>query len=382
MWALAVAVVLASCLPAAAITLTSLSSRTIVQRNDSNLATLAVGGMFSESATAIEARVVARSGFGGTTTDWQVIDAAPAGGNYLGALTATGGWYDVEVRAVNGALAVGSATVERIGVGEIFVTAGQSNSANEGADGPLAPADDRVSAFSPTTGWRAAYDPQPVATGTKGSPWPSLGDQLAAKYDVPIGFYSVGWSGTGIQHWLPGATPIGPTPLYDRLKSAVRQFGADGVRAVLWHQGETDNLFNTSTAVYASRLQTVIDQSRIDAGYDLPWLVALASYFPSILGDANVIAGQQQVIVNDPFTYLGPNTDTLVGSPWRDTNGTGVHFSTAGLREHARLWAEAIGNSGLVPAVPEPGAIAMALTALLAMARRRGGINGRMTKFE
>jgi len=368
---LALAVALATCLPAAAITLTSLSPRTIVQRNDANRATLTIGGAFSESAAAIEARAVARSGFAGTTTDWQVIDAAPAGGSYLGTLTAAGGWYDVEVRAVGGGSTLGTAAVERIGVGEIFVTAGQSNSANEGADGPLAPADDRVSAFSPTTGWRAAYDPQPVATGVRGSPWPSLGDQLAAKYDVPIGFYSVGWSGTAVQQWLPGAAATGPTPLYDRLKGAVSQFGVDGVRAVLWHQGESDNLLNTPAAAYASRLQTVIDQSRVDAGYDLPWLVALASYFPSILGDANVIAGQQQVIADDPLTYLGPNTDTLVGSPWRDLDGAGVHFSTVGLQEHARLWVEAIENSGLVRVVPEPGAGALALVALAAARWRR-----------
>lgn len=371
---LAVATASASFPQAAAITLTSLTPRTVLQRDHANFATFAISGAFSESATAIEARAVVRSGFGGTTTPWQVIDAAPAGGAYAGTLTASGGWYDVEVRAMNGALAVGSAAVERIGVGEVFITAGQSNSANEGADGPLSPADDRVSAYGPATGWRAANDPQPVATGTRGSPWPSLGDQLAARYDVPIGFYSVGWSGTAVEHWLPGAVPIGPTPLYDRIKSAINRFGADGVRAVLWHQGETDNIFNTPAAVYASRLQTVIDQSRLDAGYDLPWLVALASSFLTLNGDANVIAGQQQVIDDDPLTYLGPNTDALTGSPWRDTGGAGVHFSTIGLIEHARLWAVAIDDSGLIPPVPEPSAIALAiisLAALLPLGHRR-----------
>lgn len=46
---------------------------------------------------------------------------------------AAGGWYRMEVRAIAGVKTVAKASVERIGAGEIFVVAGQSNSANHGA---------------------------------------------------------------------------------------------------------------------------------------------------------------------------------------------------------------------------------------------------------
>ena len=49
------------------------------------------------------------------------------------------------------------------------------------------------------------------------------------------------------------------------LEGALDALGPDGARAVLWHQGETDNILNTSTADYRARLETIIARSRIDA---------------------------------------------------------------------------------------------------------------------
>ena len=54
-------------------------------------------------------------------------------------------------------LVVNQRTVERVGVGEVFVIAGQSNSANYG-NPTLSAADDRVSTFN-LSNWRHADDP-------------------------------------------------------------------------------------------------------------------------------------------------------------------------------------------------------------------------------
>lgn len=43
------------------------------------------------------------------------------------------GWYDIEVRAIQGGQIVSMGRVERVGVGDNFVAAGQSNAANNGA---------------------------------------------------------------------------------------------------------------------------------------------------------------------------------------------------------------------------------------------------------
>jgi hypothetical protein len=70
-----------------------------------------------------------------------------------------GGWYSVQVRAFRGNLAA-TVTVDRVGIGEVFLTAGQSNSANSGSY--LFTALDTVSAWN-GTGWVLAHDPQPIA---------------------------------------------------------------------------------------------------------------------------------------------------------------------------------------------------------------------------
>lgn len=323
--------------------LSSPTGRAVFQRNRDNEAAVSVEGVFAGNVSRIEARAVPMPGYNGTTTDWQTIDAAPTGGSFTGSLTMPAGWYRLEVRAFEGATPILERTVDRVGVGEVFVMAGQSNSANSGS-GRLTPTDDRVSVRGPA-GWRLAADPQPIATGSGGSPWPAMGDALADMLDVPIGFMSVGQGGTRVDQWLPGGT------LYPRLENAIDTFGLDGFRAILWHQGESDAGADTSTEEYVERLEAIIAQSRADAGWDVPWGVALASYRPKTgLPDPDILEAQLQVIAADPLVFLGANTDDMI-VPYRNgTNYSGIHFNVDGLNEHGQRWAAQL--YALI--VPEP----------------------------
>jgi hypothetical protein len=114
-----------------------------------------------------------------------------------------------------------------------------------------------------------------------------------------------------------------------------------GVRAVLWHQGETDGLLGTSAGVYADLLKDVIAQSRKDAGWEVPWGVARASYHPSVTPErqAAVVQGQGIVISSVPGVFEGPSTDSY------HTRGflhDVVHFNAEGLAAHAAGWADAL----------------------------------------
>ncbi|WP_332368863.1 hypothetical protein [Spirosoma telluris] len=73
------------------------TTRAILQRNNSNQATIRITGYYTSALTRIEARLQARDGQG-TSTDWQTIQATPAGGVFAGDLTGTGGWYNLDVR--------------------------------------------------------------------------------------------------------------------------------------------------------------------------------------------------------------------------------------------------------------------------------------------
>jgi hypothetical protein len=312
----------------------------VFQRDRTSHADVPVRGTVTGRIKSVEARARVIGGFSGTPTDWRIMDDAPTAEGFTGTLRLRAGWYavDVRVRRVDGS-AYGAA-VQPVGVGEVLITAGQSNAANSGKP-PLAPTDPRVSAYGPG-GWQPAADPQPIATGGGGTPWPVLGDLLAERLDIPIGFISVGWGGTRVDQWLPGLN------LYPRLRDALAVVEPNGARAVLWHQGEADASTGTPAPTYAERLSLVIAGSRRDAGYDLPWGVALVSFLPG--GDAErmaaVVAGQRSVIDSDPLVFEGPNTDDLVGEEWRHD---GIHFNEAGLREHARRWSEVIPFPSLLP---------------------------------
>ena len=115
--------------------------------------------------------------------------------------------------------------VERpVGVGEVFVTCGQSNSANYG-NPPRKAQDDRVSSCNFQTGlWQHGDDPQPGEGGGGGSPWALLGDLLVKEYDVPVGFICVGVGSTAVSFWTPTGNG------YRTLKQALQLAGKQGVR--------------------------------------------------------------------------------------------------------------------------------------------------------
>jgi hypothetical protein len=319
--------------PAPVLRLSAPRSRAVYQRGTDGHGRVRVAGNCGIEVRSVEARLVPMPGDRAASTSWRRVAACDPSGTFSGTLTAGGGWYRLEARARGDGTVLASARVDRIGVGEVFVTAGQSNAANHGSP-VLLPNDDRVSAWGPL-GWAWAADPQPIATGTGGSPWPAMGDALVAALDVPVGLVSVAWGGTSIAQWQAGGT------LYVRLRDALGAFGPEGARAVLWHQGESDAALGTTHADYADGLAALIAIAREDAQYPVPWGVARVGFLPGLAPEpiAEVVAGQNAVIATVPGVFAGPSTDDLVGPDWRyDT----VHFNERGLREHGRRWAEAI----------------------------------------
>jgi hypothetical protein len=313
--------------------LESPDSHQIVQRNEYSMGTFPVQGSTIHTVDLIEGRHTSLDN--GTPSEWTEV-AVPLSSNFYGTLDVPTGWHRLEFRFMNDDQQVDLLTVEPVGVGEVFIVSGQSNSANHG-DFPLTPTDPRVSTWGPS-GWRFGHDPQPAATGMGGSPWPALGDFLSNRYDVPIGFLSVGYGGTKVDRWVPDANDLFP-----RISDALDEVQPSGARAILWHQGES-NAGGTTSEDYAEMLGEVVLGSRAHAGYDIAWVVARVGFVPN--GDPVkmgwVVGGQDAVIDEDPLTFAGPHTDDLNGTEWRyDT----IHFNEAGLREHAARWDSRIATA-------------------------------------
>lgn len=295
--------------------------------------------------------------------DWQPVEFKAGDGAFRAELSVPpGGWYSCLARAMRAGKVLATAAVPHVGVGEVFVVAGQSNSANFGEE-KQSTKTGRVAAFDGTR-WQLANDPQPGAQGNNGSFIPPFGDAMAERLKVPVGIVACGVGGTSVREWLPkGATfPNPPTvPVYvQQLPGGaweskgilfpgfclrMKQLGPHGFRAVLWHQGESDanqKAPHTLPAnLYRQYLTQLIHDSRREIGWDAPWFVAQASYH--VPGDeaSPDIRAAQKSLWDAGIALEGPDTDALKGK-LREQNGQGVHFSGQGLREHAARWAEKV----------------------------------------
>ncbi len=336
----------------------------VIQRISRERGSVRIAGRWTNPTSpdaAIEARLVS----GDIDAPWRQLDVSLDGNAFQANLDGpAGGWYRLEVRASReGNVAGGVAVIEHVGIGEVFVVAGQSNSANHGEE-KQKPASDRVVAFD-GLGWQLANDPQPGASGRGGSFLPPLGDSLVQQFDVPIGFVACGVGATSVREWLPeGATfPNPPTierrveklgngewtsrgEAFSRLVSRMNALGPRGFRAVLWHQGESDaNQQDASRtlpgALYREYLTQLIRASRQEIGWDPPWFVAQVSYHRPGDESSPEIRAAQASLWHSGIALEGPDSDALKGE-LRERQGQGVHFSGQGLREHAARWADKV----------------------------------------
>lgn len=341
-----------------ALTLTAPGDFQIIQRSGKDHGVVKISGTFSGgSAEAMEARFTQI----GSISDWQSLAVIVKGASFSASLEMpAGGWWRLEVRGISQGKPIGSATVGHVGIGEVFVIAGQSNSANYGEEKQQTRTG-MVAAFDGRN-WRIAHDPQPGAGGGGGSFLPSFGDAMAEKFHVPIGIVSCGVGATSVREWLPAGTKfpnpptltgnVEPLPtgewqskgdLFANFTRRLQALGPQGFRAVLWHQGESDANQADSTRtlpgeLYHDCLARLIRESRQAMGWEAPWFVAQASYHvPGDEGSPEIRAAQA-ALWKEGLALEGPDSDALRGG-LRESSGKGVHFSGPGLREHGARWS-------------------------------------------
>jgi serine/threonine protein kinase len=319
---------------AADLALTAPLEYQVFQRYARTRGQIALRGKVRPACDKVEARVTGKSLDGPLPGNWKNVSFDKKDRSIDTTLPEpAGGWYKLEVRALHDKKVVAETAVDHVGIGEVFVIAGQSNATNCGEE-PLRPQSGLVASFSGTN-WQPADDPQPGVhdkTGG-GSCWPAFGDALVEKYHVPVGIASTGHSGSSVSAWQPGGE------YFNWMMARVRQLGTQGFRAVLWHQGESD--VGLGGDEYARLLTNVIEASKKEAGWEFPWFVAQVSYHnPEHPAYASTRMGQKQ-LWDMRVAQEGPDTDKLTGDN-RDQGGRGIHFSAKGERAHGKLWAEKV----------------------------------------
>ncbi len=332
-------------------------------RGDKGDGSLVIEGQLSEPAPEL-LRVQATYGYG--RQGWWKLGVIQKGESHFSfkARYMAGGWHRLGVRTVASDRIVEEVFVDHVGIGDVFVIAGQSNSANHGEEKQEVPIR-AVSTFDGKT-WRIADDPQPGASGQGGSFIPPFASELVKNFGVPIGIISTGVGATSVREWLPEGErfPNPPTitkkvathpdggwmskgEVYRKFIERVKPLGRYGFRAVLWHQGESDaNQKDESRTLpgklYQEYLTRLIKVARKDLNWECPWFVAQASYHnPDDTGSEDIRAAQK-ALWESGLALEGPDTDALTGD-YRDRDGKGVHFSGKGLRAHGWAWAGKVG---------------------------------------
>lgn len=336
----------------------------MVQRGADGNGQLYLSGRFTGLVDRVEAQLTPVIAGQGTATGWQTVQANPANNIFLGAITGTGGWYVLTVRTLLNNTVVEQTSVQPVGIGEVFVTAGQSNARGLGiGDNDLGTNTDRVNAIDTINHFYPKGDtPKPLVSSGDPMPvprykaltatryvypmaesswaWGELGDYIVNRYNVPVAFYVTGWDGSTIENWYKTANgqatcnryrcDLGDWPNlqpYTNLKNVMQYYlSVAGVRSVLWQQGEAEygDAGSGSIPPYADQLTNVIQKSRQDfGGRNLPWMVARASFDGSVTRQA-VIDKQNQVI-NTPGlnVFPGPNNDNFT---LRYAGSNDVHF--------------------------------------------------------
>jgi hypothetical protein len=285
-----------------------------------------------------EYRVVPLEAAFGAGTDWAKVDSTRAEQAWTAAVRLpAGGWYRLELHARDGERVVATAAVEPVGVGEVFMVAGQSYAV--GANDELMKVDDpqgRVVAYDVAKDvWRVANDPQPNS-GDGGTIWPTTGSLLLPLARVPIGFVNVAVGGTSTRQWLPGEK------LYQQLAATGKT--TQRFRAVLWQQGESDVIEHRATDYYVKNMVTIREALAKEWGFQPPWLLAKSTLHPTVYNDA---AGEGRIraaidqLWTMPGFRPGPDTDILGGES-RGGLGTRRHFSGIGQRRAGLMWFAAL----------------------------------------
>jgi hypothetical protein len=319
-----------------AIVITTPVSYRVFQRSGTT-GSIAITGTYTGSPTAIEAS------FNGGT--YLTIVASPSGGTYSGTLSGqTQGQGTLTVRFTNDINTF--ATVDYIGIGDIFIIAGQSNAVGQMSDyRPYYHPTLKAGLFGNDYTWKELVDPVDDATGQvdsvsldtlyHGSCWINLATYLMQDQSVPVAFVPCALVGTVISSWQPGADHQDRTTLYG---SMVYRGLQTGCKAVLWWQGESDAVAGTLEATYNASMDTLANSIYSDLGIKL---------IPCKIFDLDQApwTSDNTAVNNAIATAWSDNSNVIAGPDFSDLAMTeigGIHYGNDNSFRVASRWHQSI----------------------------------------
>ncbi len=354
------------------------TTRIVLQRSNQNVATVSINGKHTGIADSIQARMVPRQAGQGTMVNWHAIAYSTTNSNFCGAINMTGGWYNLELRSWRNGSVIFTNTLERVGIGEVFLIFGHSNAQGNGYPDAPGASEDRVSCvdFNNPVSQLRLYESAPDTSNlpltfsqlssTSGMApfsekpwfWGNLGDSLVRKLNVPVLFFNAAFGGSSMYHAYRAVTnqPFSHPFInynqrmpYINIRNVLKKYTPIvGLRAIISAHGINDRfLASNSKDTIKFHHQTVINTSRQDAANtNLAWMVAISGYDNGVVPFINT--AQLELTTANSNVFRGPDLNTI-GNSGRVDN---LHFNIAGQIQAAKLWNLSIDAAFLSSSVP------------------------------
>ena len=363
----------------AGITVSFPQKNTVIQRNQNDQGTLGIGGTLTLPYEKLEARLVTLPGNGEGVGAWISLNLPNRQGVFFGSLEAGGGWYKLEIRGFLGGQVKDSATVQPVGIGEVFLIAGHSNAMGLPNLGAKDAAEqvvsfDALNKFLNNENITVAPDgpmPAPIfeplkavhrifPSGESAWYWGELGSLLVARLGVPVLFTNAGWAAANSINWREAAEGKNTTNIYvgqdwpnrqpySNLINTLRYYHSWlGLRSILWFHGENDAVhLKISKADYYQNIRRLIEKTNQDFGQAIGWVVALCSVSYNASNPYLPVIEAQVQLAETPGlrVWRGPYADTIQVPRPAHGHFENVKGGTQGLTEMAQAWNRSLSDA-------------------------------------
>lgn len=269
----------------------------------------------------------------GSEEAWTVLATNIAGHSFSDTLYRAAG-QDTLFVGVRGNTDVLVDTVLYVGVGDIFVIAGQSNASghadnNQSYSHPTL----KAAMFGNDYQWKEMSDPTDSYIGQidvvsndmllgavpEGSIWPIIVDSIMANYNIPVGLIPCAAGGSTCNAWRPATNHLDRTTLYGSMHFRVDSVG--GAKAVLFWQGEQDAKACVPCSSYNARLDDIADNIQADMGIKIMPVLLERIFTATDACQDTIRAAVTQAWTDNANVLVGPDFEDIEA----DNNGAHVN---------------------------------------------------------
>lgn len=296
-------------------------------------ATIYICGIWSSEEEVKDLRVFARivkEDTGETVIPWSLSE--DLGDNKWEIMISNipaGGLYRLETcvnnkNSVSFEWALRGDIIHHIGVGDLYVIAGQSNAAGYGKDPVYDPPELGIHLYKNSKHWDLASHPMNDSTNTLhiinrdgcntgNSPYLSFSKYLKRELNYPIGLIQTSLGASPLSRWNP--EEIGD--LYQNMMDTILEVGGE-IKGILWYQGCSDT-DEEQSKTYMERFETMVKHVRKDVrNEELPVItvqisrVTSAEYEKGNQGWSKVREAQRQAANKIKNVFVIPSLDTTL----------------------------------------------------------------------